>query len=153
MSLSDDIERLKHVPFLGLLDDEVLRLIAFNGERLEASHDQTLFYEGEAAQGALFILEGGLSLQMLVKGELRERSVLHEGALIDAYALISEMRRSATAKAVGDVRALLLDRKTFRRVLENYPGLAEKIQDFLAKDIDRTVRSLNNVAVRLDFLD
>lgn len=153
MSLSDDIERLKHVPFLRALDDEVLRLIAFNGERLTVPDGATLFFEGEMAQGALFLLDGALSLQMLVKGELRERSVLREGALIDAYALISEMRRSATAKSVGDVRALLLDRKTFRKVLENYPELAEKIQDFLAKDIDQTVRSLNSIAARFDFLD
>lgn len=153
MALQDDIDRLKRVSFLSVLDEEALRHIAFNCEHHSADDGSTVFFEGEAANGACVLLEGRVSLESIVSGERRERAVLKSGDIADPYALISDVRHSNTGRAVGPVRYILLDRPTFRKVLENYPDMAERVRDYLANDIENTVTSLSGVASRLDFLD
>lgn len=152
MSLSEDIERLRRIPLLGILDDEALRMIAFNGQHASAGDGDTLFFAGEKAPGALVLIEGALSLQEYVNGAMKERDRLGPGAIADPYALMSEIRRAYTAKAVGDVDYMALDRVTFLKIMQNYPDMAQKVQDYLADDIERIVSSLTGVADRLDVL-
>lgn len=152
MGLSDDIDRLKKIPFLSVLSDEALRLIAFNSEESHARDGDTVFFVGDPATCSFFVLEGALSLQELVNGEMRERSLIMPDSLADPYALISDIKRSYTGKAVGSLSFLMLERATFLKVLKTYPELALKIQDYLADDIEQTVGLLNKVAKRLDYL-
>ena len=95
---------------------------------------------------------GELSLLGFSKSELIERTRVQAGAVIDPYALISNGKRPLTAKDIGDVEYQLFDRVTFRKILDNYPGHAERLQDYLREEINRTVGTLNGVAARLDFI-
>lgn len=153
MGLSDDIELLKNIPLLSVLDEEGLRLIAFNAERLSANDGQTIFFIGDQAPGALLIIDGSLSKIELVDGEMKERVRFESGTIVDVYTLISDKRRSYTAKAVGDLNYMLLDRSTFLKVMKNYPELAQRVQDYLSDDITRFASSLSGVAARLDYLN
>lgn len=150
--LDQKIERLKSVPLFAVLDDIALHHIIFNSQRMTASDGATLFMEGDVSTGAIFLESGELSLLVLSKGEMVERVSLQPGAVIDPYALITSGKRPVTAKAVGNVEYQLLDRLTFRKVLENYPGHAERLQDYLQQEITRTMGTLNGVAARLDFI-
>ena len=150
--LDEKIERLKSVPLFAVLDDIALHHIVFNSHNLTASDGTSLFTEGDAASGAIFLESGELSLLVHSKGEMVERVKLQAGAVVDPYALVTSGKRPVTAKAVGDVKYQLLDRSVFRKVLENYPGHAERLQDYLREEINRTVGTLNGVAARLDFI-
>ncbi|MEP3630391.1 MAG: cyclic nucleotide-binding domain-containing protein [Hyphomicrobiales bacterium] len=150
--LDEKIERLKSVPLFAVLDDIALHHIVFNSHNLTASDGTNLFVEGDAASGAIFLESGELSLLARSKGEMVERVKLQAGAVVDPYALVTSGKRPVTAKAVGDVKYQLLDRSVFRKVLENYPGHAERLQDYLREEINRTVSTLNGVAARLDFI-
>ena len=150
--LDEKIERLKSVPLFAVLDDIALHHIVFNSHNLTASDGTSLFTEGDAANGAIFLESGELSLLVHSKGEMVERVKLQAGAVVDPYALVTSGKRPVTAKAVGDVKYQLLDRSVFRKVLENYPGHAERLQDYLREEINRTVGTLNGVAARLDFI-
>ena len=150
--LDQKIERLKSVPLFAVLDDIALHHIVFNSRSLTASDGTSLFVEGDASSGAIFLESGELSLLGFSKGELIERTRLQAGAVIDPYALISNGKRPLTAKAIGDVEYQLFDRVTFRKILDNYPGHAERLQDYLREEINRTVGTLNGVAARLDFI-
>ena len=150
--LDQKIERLKSVPLFAVLDDIALHHLIFNSRSLTAPDGKNLFTEGDVSSGAIFLESGELSLLARSKGELVERVRLQAGGVIDPYALISNGKRPVTAKAVGDVEYLLLDRSVFRKVLENYPGHAERLQDYLREEINNTVGSLNGVAARLDFI-
>ncbi|MEP3232092.1 MAG: cyclic nucleotide-binding domain-containing protein [Hyphomicrobiales bacterium] len=150
--LDEKIERLKSVPLFAVLDDIALHHIVFNSHNLTASDGTSLFVEGDAASGAIFLESGELSLLARSKGEMVERVKLQAGAVVDPYALVTSGKRPVTAKAVGDVKYQLLDRSVFRKVLENYPGHAERLQDYLREEINRTVSTLNGVAARLDFI-
>lgn len=150
--LDEKIERLKSVPLFAVLDDIALHHIVFNSHNMTASDGTNLFMEGDAASGAIFLESGELSLLAHSKGEMVERVKLQAGAVVDPYALVTSGTRPVTAKAVGDVKYQLLDRSVFRKVLEDYPGQAERLQDYLREEINRTVGTLNGVAARLDFI-
>ena len=150
--LDEKIERLKSVPLFAVLDDIALHHIVFNSHNMTASDGTNLFMEGDAASGAIFLESGELSLLAHSKGEMVERVKLQAGAVVDPYALVTSGTRLVTAKAVGDVKYQLLDRSVFRKVLEDYPGQAERLQDYLREEINRTVGTLNGVAARLDFI-
>ena len=146
------IERLKSVPLFAVLDDIALHHIVFNSRNLIALDGKNLFEEGDVSSGAIFLESGELSLLSYSKGEMAERVRLQAGAVVDPYALISNGKRPVTAKAIGDVAYQSFDRVTFRKVLDNYPGHAERLQDYLREEINRTVGTLNGVAARLDFI-
>ena len=150
--LDQKIERLKSVPLFAVLDDIALHHIVFNSRSLTASDGTNLFMEGDVSSGAIFLESGELSLLGFSKSELIERTRVQAGAVIDPYALISNGKRPVTAKAIGDVEYQLFDRVTFRKVLDNYPGHAERLQDYLREEINHTVGTLNGVAARLDFI-
>ena len=150
--LDEKIERLKSVPLFAVLDDIALHHIVFNSHNMTASDGTNLFMEGDAASGAIFLESGELSLLAHSKGEMVERVKLQAGAVVDPYALVTSGTRPVTAKAVGDVKYQLLDRSVFRKVLEDYPGQAERLQDYLREEINGTVGTLNGVAARLDFI-
>jgi len=151
--LDQKIERLKSVPLFSVLDDIALHHIVFNSRSLTASDGTSVFMEGDASSGAIFLESGELSLLVYSKGEMSERVRLQPGAVVDPYALVTSGKRPVTAKAVGDVEYQLLERSVFRKILENYPGHAERLQDYLQEEINRTVGSLNGVAARLDFIE
>lgn len=153
MSLTDDIERLRAIPLLSVLDDEGLRLLAFNAEKKSASDAQSIFFIGDPASGALLIMDGFLSQMELVGGEMKERRRLSVGTIVDPYALISETRRTYTGKAFGELTYMVLERASFLKVMENYPDLAERVQDYLSDDIADVTASFSKVASRLDCLN
>lgn len=150
--LSDQIERLKKVPFLGMLDDRALEIIIFNCQEFSAADGTTVYFEGDPADGALFLTQGEISLNGFKADKMVEYVRVASGGLVDVYALISKKKRSLTAKAMGNISYLLLDRKTFLKIMESYPDLAEKMQDYLREDVKTTVSSLNSVAARLEFI-
>ena len=150
--LDQKIEQLKSVPLFAVFDDIALHHIVFNSRNLTALDGTSLFMEGDASTGAIFLESGELSLLAYSKGEMVERMRLQAGAVVDPYALVTNGKRPVTAKAVGDVKYQLLDRLIFRKVLENYPGHAERLQEYLSEEIIHTVSSLNGVAARLDFI-
>ena len=150
--LDQKIDRLKCVPLFAILDDIALHHIVFNSRSLTASDGTSLFMEGDASSGAIFLESGELSLLAHSKGEMVERTRLQAGAVVDPYALITSGKRPVTAKAVGDVKYQLFERSVFRKILENYPGHAERLQDYLREEINHTVGTFNGVAARLDFI-
>lgn len=171
LSLPDDVTRLKQVSFLSVLDEESLRLIAFNSVSKQAVKGSILFREGERASGAFFLLEGSISMSVppATSGDRAggERSpevsndekvrknvvtTLPIGSIIDPLSLIVDGKRSGTAEVLEDASYLILDRDTFLRVLENYPEMAERVYDYMCSDFNETVKSLNFIASRLDFI-
>jgi CRP-like cAMP-binding protein len=82
----------------------------------------------------------------------RPARVAEAGALLDALALIVEGQRAETATAVDDVTAIVIRRPLFRRMLEEYPDIAGKLQLRIASNLVRTTSALMSVKARLDAL-
>jgi CRP-like cAMP-binding protein len=137
VSLEDDIALLTRVPFLAGMDREALRLLAFAAETRHLEAGESLFKKGEASDGGYVVAKGGLAL---VEDDQRTAdAVVGPGALIGEVALISETKRPATAVAREPTTVLRLSRAAFRRTLEEYPDMAQR----MARDLRERVASLS----------
>ena len=72
-------------------------------------------------------------------------AVLGEGDVFGEMALFERMPRSATVRALGDVRVLTIDKKTFLRRVHEDPSLAFRI----LQKMSYRIRELDTELVRL----
>lgn len=72
-------------------------------------------------------------------------AVLSEGDFFGEMALFDREVRSATVRALGEVRALTVDKKTFLRRVHEDPSLAFGI----LQKMSRRIRDLNAILVRI----
>ena len=72
-------------------------------------------------------------------------AVLGEGDIFGEMALFERMPRSATVRALGEVRVLTIDKKTFLRQVHEDPSLAFRI----LQKMSYRIRELDTELVRL----
>ena len=72
-------------------------------------------------------------------------AVLGEGDVFGEMALFERMPRSATVRALGEVRVLTIDKKTFLRQVHEDPSLAFRI----LQKMSNRIRELDTELVRL----
>jgi CRP-like cAMP-binding protein len=150
VSLDADIEALARAPFIGEIGRDALRLIAFSAERLELRAGDILFDKGEAAAGGYVVESGRL---VLLPGEGRPEHEVGPGTLIGEMALIVEGTRPVTAIARARSRLFVIPRALFRRMLDEFPEIAEVLRQRLAERMAADREALDAVRTRLDVLD
>lgn len=91
------------------------------------SQGEVLFREGEPATQAFLLHEGRVRLLKRVRMVERSLTVVRAGDLFGEGALLEGGTRSSTALALGDGVAVALDAAAFRRVLETFPSLSERL--------------------------
>ncbi|MBE7184457.1 MAG: cyclic nucleotide-binding domain-containing protein [Methylobacterium mesophilicum] len=148
MALDDDIRILSGVAlFEGFAPDQ-LRLLAFGAERLDFGRGEIVFREGDKADAAFILAEGTVELFRESRGKQLSVGRLERGALIGEYALITTTQRPASAVAAGAVSLLKVDRRSFRRILEEYPDLAIGLYRRIASDFQTMVDEIDRLAPR-----
>jgi len=110
------------------------------------SDGETLCREGEKGDHMYIIQEGSVEV-VTSKGD-RETTLatLGEGAIIGEMAIFEKEPRSATVRAVGEVRALTVDRKNLLRRVSEDPTLAFRV----IRNLSRRVRELSTRVRKLD---
>jgi CRP-like cAMP-binding protein len=79
------------------------------------------------------------------EGKAVRLAVLGEGDVFGEMALFERMPRSATVRALGDMRVLTIDKKTFLRRVHEDPSLAFRI----LQKMSFRIRELDTELVRL----
>jgi CRP/FNR family transcriptional regulator, cyclic AMP receptor protein len=120
-------------PAIELAPDEYARLVGRYGRRFAAG--EALFREGDAANEAFLLQEGRIRLLKRVRMVERSLIVLKPGDLFGESALIDNAARNSTAVALSEGTALVLDRTTFRPLLEHYPSIAIRLLEQLTRRV------------------
>lgn len=149
MALDDDIRLLSGVALFESLAEEHLRLLAFGAEKMSLRVGETLYIEGEPALCAYIVMSGRIEIY-------RERGEGHfkltdagPGAVLGELAMIAPTRRLSSAMAAVESRVMAIDRKSFRRILEEYPDLPEMIRRRLALEFQAMVERLEQLSSKL----
>jgi CRP/FNR family cyclic AMP-dependent transcriptional regulator len=139
---ADKIEVLKKVPLFGALSRRHLDMIARHADQVKRDADATL-----ARQGAR-----GLEFVLIVEGSARvERDgkiIAHLGAgdFFGEMSLIDGRPRSATVVSDAPVVLLVVQTRSFGRLLDTVPGLQRKVMATLCERLraaDETLASRN----------
>ena len=128
IEIEKTVKRLKNVPILMFLPDEILTHLAENVGEREFAKDEAIFHRGDNTDSLLFIRSGWVKtiLDDSPKGEV-VLSHSGPGETIGDLSLIDGQPQSATIIAVVAVKALELKRAPFMEILNANPLLAIEV--------------------------
>jgi CRP-like cAMP-binding protein len=149
MTIEDDIAFLEQVPTLAALGKQALRVLAIGVESRSLQNGAVLFYAGELADGGYIVQEGSLVLEPGTPSGGHEYTV-GPGTLLGELALLTDTVSPVTAIAKEPTVLIRIPRSLFRKMLEGYPGAAERLRDALAERVDSWTRELTTVKAALE---
>jgi CRP-like cAMP-binding protein len=99
-----------------------------------------IFREGAVASCAYVLETGRVTVSKLADGDDQTIGTLGQGAMIGEMALIDDMPRMATARALEQTTLLCIDRKRFKKKIDD----ADPFVGRLLKILTQNVRSITD---------
>ncbi len=148
MLLNDEVKMLKQVPLFAGVSPAKLKLLAFTSERVVYRADEVLFAQGDTGDAAFVILSG--RAEVLVDGPSGQISVaeLHENAIVGEIAILCDVARTATVKAISQVEALRISKDNFFKLLTDFPEMTIEMVRVLADRLSQTTIELTEARSR-----
>ena len=151
MALDDEIRILSGVGLFSALTADQLRLLAFGVETLRLEADEALYSEGQAADCAYIVMAGRVELfRTSEEGKRSTVGLAGQGTVLGELGLIAATRRLTDAVAVADTDVMMVPRKLFRRILEEYPEVAVALHARISEEFQAMVRQIEKLAPRFD---
>jgi CRP-like cAMP-binding protein len=148
MALDDDIRILSDVGLFEGLSREQLRILAFGAETLRVAPGRELYHEGSPADCAFVVVSGRIAIFRDREGERVPLGVAVPHDLLGQYALITDIRRMTSAAAEVESAVMRLNRKLFRRILEEYPEAAYQLHQRIATDLQSMIAEIERLKPR-----
>ena len=144
-------ELLRRVPLFEELASEDLHWIASAAHVRSFAAGESIFEIGEPGH-SLYILTSG-TVQVLHPNQPTSYQLarLGPGEFLGEMALLNDSPRSATAKAIGPVEALVLEKSDFHQLILERPDVSLKLLEAMSQRIrqaDEQISGLSNQAVR-----
>ncbi len=127
---------------------EQLRLLAFGAEQISLPASRRLYREDDEADSAYVVIAGAVAVFREVDGGRQPVLVVGPGAMLGELALIADTRRMTSAEASAPTDALRLNRRMFRRILEEYPETARLLHDRILADFQALAARIEAMAPR-----
>ncbi|WP_322989656.1 cyclic nucleotide-binding domain-containing protein [Hoeflea sp.] len=149
MALNDDIALLSTVALFHEIGEDKLRLIAFGAERRKLQPGQMLFRQNTPADCAFVVASGRFELTRAGRnGHSQTIGTAERGTLLGELAMVTSVDRSMTAIALDDAEVIRINRPLFRRMLEEYPEIADIVRERIAVNLAEINAGLDRIAGR-----
>ncbi len=102
-----------------------------------------LFHEGNHGDFMAFIVAGKLEVFINIQGKKKQLAIKRIGDSIGDMAVIDELSRSASAKALERTGLIILPKRDFDRILSDYPEIGIKMLKGLANMFSLQLRKAN----------
>jgi CRP/FNR family transcriptional regulator, cyclic AMP receptor protein len=142
MSLQQEFEVLRRVPFFAEIEPSKLKLLAFMSERAGFDDGKVLFRQGDTGDAAYLILDG--EAEVVLEGAAGPLIVATLGAndIVGEMAILCNAPRNATVRAKGRLVALRIAKDPFMRMVREFPNMAVSIMQELAHRVESTNQQL-----------
>ncbi len=150
MSLSEELEALRNIPMFANVEPTQLKLLAFTSQRLTFGAGQDLFRLGDMGDCAYIIIAG--EAEVLVDKEGTEVVVAKAGKneLIGEIAILCDVPRTATIRAVTELTALKIPKDLFFRLIAEFPDMGVQVMAELARRLHRTTQQVTEALGKLE---
>jgi CRP-like cAMP-binding protein len=120
-------------------------LAAVSEECTEAGFkkDETIFPEESPGDRMYIIRQGSVKVFKKIKNNETTLAIVNPGEFFGEMALLDGGPRSAAAKAIEDVKALVISTKNFEAMREKSPQVALRIMDVLVRTLSTRLRQAN----------
>jgi CRP-like cAMP-binding protein len=152
MSLNEEVEMLRRIPFFAGIEPSKLKLLAFTSERVAFEPGQVLFRQGDMGDAAYVILEG--SAEVLVDSDAGPVMVALLGSndFVGEIAILCDVPRTATVKSRCRLVTLRIKKELFLRLLMEFPQMAVAMLRELAHRLEMTNQKLRVAVAEADKL-
>jgi CRP/FNR family cyclic AMP-dependent transcriptional regulator len=142
VSLQQEFEFLRRVPFFSEIEPAKLKLLAFMSERVGFDHGKFVCRQGDQADAAYLIIEG--EAEIILEGPAGPITVATLGAndIVGEMAILGEVPRNASVRAKGRLVTLRIAKDPFMRMVREFPSMAVSIMQELAHRLDLTNNQL-----------
>ena len=139
------VDFLINIPLFDKLKANELKIIVKWMNLIEISEGEILFKEGDKGNYVCFIIDGTLDvIKESVTGETVTITALSKGRSIGEMSAIDDFPRSATIKARTEAKLVILTRKNFELMLEEYPGIGIKILKSISRLLSLNLRKTSS---------
>ena len=142
-SLKEEVEILRRVPLFAQLDPAKLKLLAFTSERMTFLPDQDLCRQGDVGDAAYVVISGKANILVNQEGNEIAVAEVGENAVIGEIAILCEVPRTATVRAITKLQTLKIDKETFLRLIREFPDMGIEIMRELADRLTKTTSELS----------
>lgn len=102
----------------------------------------TLFMEGDESQDLYFLVSGHLEV---LKGDKKIAEITEPGALFGELSFLLGAKRTATVQAEDEVRVLRIPKNEVSTFLKDFPAVAEKITEIIARRLDESSQAVSGL--------
>ncbi|OFW77168.1 MAG: hypothetical protein A2Z48_10235 [Actinobacteria bacterium RBG_19FT_COMBO_70_19] len=133
--MTEAVEKVRAIPLFAGLDDDALERVVSLFSEVEAPAGQVIVEHGHPGSGMFLLEEGTVSV------ELRGGPVeLGPGEFFGELSILADdVPRTARVRSTTPIRALVIGRPDFRRLLENEPRIAVAMLPVLAHRLADTL--------------
>lgn len=133
--MDENLEILRNIQAFSCIPMDRLRLYAYLSKRMHFKEGEFVFRHGDSDDKGYIIISG----RVQVIREYQDRSLLlgefQEGDFFGGLALLSDIKRLFSVKALTDTHCLTIDRESFRKIMIQFPEIAARVLDVMIKRI------------------
>jgi CRP/FNR family transcriptional regulator, cyclic AMP receptor protein len=144
VSLVQEYELLRRVPFFAGIEPARLKLLAFMSERVGFDDGKVLFRRGDPGDAAYLIIDGEAEVIVDTPSGPITIATLGENEIVGEMAILCDVPRTATVRAKGRLVALRIAKEPFMRMVREFPNMAVSIMRELAHRLEMTNNQLRN---------
>jgi CRP-like cAMP-binding protein len=144
MSLLQEYELLRRIPFFAEIEPGKLKLLAFMSERVGYDAGKTLCRQGDPADAAYLIIEGEADIIVDTPSGPLTIATLWAHDIVGEMAILGDVPRTATVQARTRLIALRIAKDPFMRMVREFPTMAISIMRELAHRLELTNNQLRN---------
>jgi CRP-like cAMP-binding protein len=144
VSLLQEYELLRRVPFFADIEPSKLKLLTFMSERVGYDSGKTLFRQGDRADAAYLIIEGEAEIIVELPSGPMTIATLGPHEIVGEMAILCDVPRTATVRAKDRLVALRIAKDPFMRMVREFPNIAVSIMRELAHRLELTNNQLRS---------
>lgn len=129
LSQQTKIDLLKPIPLFAGCSRKELEAVSRVADELWIPAGQVLMRQGSPGRELIVLAQG----EVTVERDGATIAVRRDGDYVGELALVTGRPRTATVTAATDLRALVIDRTSFERLLRDVPAMAVKVIQAVAE--------------------
>jgi CRP/FNR family transcriptional regulator, cyclic AMP receptor protein len=142
MSLEQEVELIRQFPIFSKIQPAMQKLLCFSADRLKFDAGQVIFNAGDVGDSAYVIIEGTVEISVPTPSGPIVINEMGKNDLLGEIAIVGEVPRTATAKALSKLETLKISKELFMKIIHENPDAAIELVKILAARLASTTSQL-----------
>jgi CRP-like cAMP-binding protein len=142
MSLEQEVELIRQFPIFSKIQPAMQKLLCFSAERLNYDAGQVIFNAGDVGDSAYIIIDGTVEISVPTPSGPIIINNMVKNDLLGEIAIVGEVPRTATAKALTKCETLKISKELFMKIIRENPDAAIELIRILASRLASTTTQL-----------